>query len=353
MPDTQAIHLSRKRMPQSGSESVMLSWHDTYKIDPGQTRRYLGRMSRLGQIPGDAIPLNRGLITNQQTVAPAGMPLWSDLPTGLDLQATELLAGENISDRSPKPKLFTDGGEVTNYPADAWTERAIIAPELRSIARDPFSAAEAQKAIAKLASKRAYVYLVSLPTHQTEPKPAAETSNLADNWKSFLDAWARAKSVTDEATRSPEPSEFTGRLHVIDPAVGQRRALFNDLCRSFETEPFESGIGHPSESIIEHTLDDERSLHWLAQFCTDESDPAIAAGVLRCLGRFPDAGNRSWRDALIRAALESSDFEIRDAAVQTAESWGGEGIIEILESHQEPETWIREYIEDVIDDLRA
>ena len=353
MPDTQAIHLGRKWMSHSGSESVMLSWHDMYKIDPGQTGRYLGRMGRLGQIPGDVIPLSRGLITNQRTVARAGMPLWSDPPTGLSLQATELLAGENISDRSPKLKLFTDGGEATNYPADTWTERAIISPELRGIARDPLSAAEAQKAIAKLAFKRAYVYLASLPTHQTEPKPAAETSNLADNWKSFLNAWARAISVTDEANRSPEPSGFADRLHVIDPAVSQRRALFNDLYRSFEIEPFESGIGHPAESIIESALNDERTLHWFAEFCTDESDPAFAAAVLRCLGRLPDAGHRSWRDELIRISLESSDFEIRDAAVQAAESWGGEGIIEILKAHQEPETWIREYIEDVINDLRA
>ena len=134
---------------------------------------------------------------------------------------------------------------------------------------------------------------------------------------------------------------------------GKRRALFNDLHRAFEVEPFESGIGHPAENIIESALTNEMTLHWLAEFCTDESDPAFAADVLRCIGRLPDAGNRSWRDELVRTSLESPDFEIRDAAVHAAESWGGDGIIEVLKAHQEPETWIRKYIEDVINDLSA
>ena len=128
-------------------------------------------------------------------------------------------------------------------------------------------------------------------------------------------------------------------------------ALYNELYRAFENEPFESGITHSIEQIIEHALMDSCTLDWFIEFCTDESHPAFASVVLRCLGHLPDVGHKSWRDELICISLESSDVEIRDAAVQAAESWGGEGIIEILKAHQEPETWIREYIEDVINDL--
>ncbi len=43
---------------------------------------------------------------------------------------------------------------------------------------------------------------------------------------------------------------------------------------------------------------------------------------------------------------------MRDAAVQAAESWGGD-LADILRTHHEPEPWLREYIRDVISDLGA
>ena len=46
------------------------------------------------------------------------------------------------------------------------------------------------------------------------------------------------------------------------------------------------------------------------------------------------------------------DVEIRDAAVQAAESWGGREVVDVLMSHDEPEPWLRECIPEIIDDLR-
>ena len=47
------------------------------------------------------------------------------------------------------------------------------------------------------------------------------------------------------------------------------------------------------------------------------------------------------------------NVEMRDAAVQAIESWGERDLIDVLRTHQEPEPWLREYIQDVIDDLGA
>ena len=44
-------------------------------------------------------------------------------------------------------------------------------------------------------------------------------------------------------------------------------------------------------------------------------------------------------------------LEIRDAAVRAAEWWGDPEMRSVLESHSERETWLEEYIADVIDDL--
>ena len=127
----------------------------------------------------------------------------------------------------------------------------------------------------------------------------------------------------------------------------------NKLHAAFETEPLEDGMHHKAENIIEQALhdDDERILDWLKDFSLDDTQPAFAASVLRCLGRQEYLGTSLWRSELVRDVLALDDVEIRDAAVQAAELWGDPHILPVLKSHYEPESWLRDYISDVIDDL--
>ena len=113
---------------------------------------------------------------------------------------------------------------------------------------------------------------------------------------------------------------------------------------------------HEAEEIIEQVLQsgedqDPRILDWLRAFSLDDTQPAFAASVLRCLGRQEYLGTSLWRSELVRDALALDDVEIRDAAVQAAESWDDHDILPVLKSHYEPESWLRDYISDVINDL--
>ena len=111
---------------------------------------------------------------------------------------------------------------------------------------------------------------------------------------------------------------------------------------------------HPAEKIIGEALqsgDDFPVLEWFEAFSLDAARPGFAASVLRCLGRQPRLGTASWRTDLVRKGLAIDNLEIRDAAAQTAETWGG--MRAILEAHFEPVPWLRDYIRDVVDDLRA
>lgn len=130
--------------------------------------------------------------------------------------------------------------------------------------------------------------------------------------------------------------------------------LANKLYAAFETQPLEDGMHHKAEDIIEQALqsgEDERILEWLRAFSLDAAQPVFAASVLRCLGRQEHLGTSSWRSALVHNALALDDVEIRDAAVQAAELWGDSDILPVLKSHSDPESWLRDYISDVIDDL--
>lgn len=137
--------------------------------------------------------------------------------------------------------------------------------------------------------------------------------------------------------------------HPIPQAV-----LITKLDAAFEAESVEDGMDHSAEDIIEEAMlstEEPRIFEWLQDFCLDASRPNFAASVLRCLARQPKPGTTSWRTELVRSALDMEDAEIRDAAVQAAEYWGGQDIRNVLEAHNEPLRWLQKYIMDVIEDL--
>ncbi len=136
--------------------------------------------------------------------------------------------------------------------------------------------------------------------------------------------------------------------------IEKQNKLSIALYSAFEEEPFENGMDHPADQIIEDALRssrDERILEQFSALCLDIERPNVASSILRCLGRQTDIGNAAWRAGLVRDALATADIEIRDAAVHAAESWGGAEIVDVLISHNEPEPWLRDCIPEIIDDL--
>ncbi len=154
--------------------------------------------------------------------------------------------------------------------------------------------------------------------------------------------------------------EWTAIVHdptkPLDVGIGNRaqERLTAKLQASFEDSPLEDGMGHPAEEIIAEELrstKDQQVPDWLKVLSTDASRPSFAASVLRCLGRQDRVGTTSWRVELVRDGLASDNVEIRDAAVQAAESWGDSDSLDVLRAHSEPEPWLQQYIRDVIEDL--
>ena len=133
-----------------------------------------------------------------------------------------------------------------------------------------------------------------------------------------------------------------------------RERLADALRASFEADPVEDGMDHPAEEIIAEALrssEEGQTLDWLRVFSSDISHPIFASSVLRCLGRHDKVGTGSWRASLVRDGLTADSVEIRDAAVQAAESWDDSDLLDILRSHFEPVSWLRQYIYDVIEDM--
>ena len=128
-----------------------------------------------------------------------------------------------------------------------------------------------------------------------------------------------------------------------------------NLCSAFDSEILEDGVNHPADDILANALKNEDELSflaWLSKVSLNIERPSFAASILRCLGR-QKPGTAIWRTDLVRKALNVKNVQIRDAAVQAVENWADSNLISVLEKHKEPEQWLAEYIDMVINDLKT
>ncbi|RJO63686.1 MAG: hypothetical protein C4523_19735 [Myxococcales bacterium] len=125
------------------------------------------------------------------------------------------------------------------------------------------------------------------------------------------------------------------------------------LAALFESEPIEDGYNHPAEKVLENAIRElgDRTLTLTKSMVLDASQPSLGASVLRCLGRLPAAGAGQWAKALVSEALKSRSIEVRGAAIQAAENWGGDLMVEALREHKETVPWLNDYKEGVVRDL--
>ena len=126
------------------------------------------------------------------------------------------------------------------------------------------------------------------------------------------------------------------------------------LGMAFDAIPIEDGISHPADQIINQVLrstDEGPILEWLRALCLDAGRPVFAASVLQSLIRQEQPGNCAWRADIVRSVLAIGDIEMRDAAAQAAEMWGGSDMRDVLMDHTEPVEWLRNYTKAVIKTL--
>lgn len=139
-----------------------------------------------------------------------------------------------------------------------------------------------------------------------------------------------------------------------DKDAGRER-LEAAMRNAFDAEPVEDGVSHPAEDVVEAAVGiSAAALDWLGEFVLDAGSPSFGASTLRCLSRL-DLGTDAWRVRLVRDALANEDVQVRDAALQAAEAWGGVELLRALAAHlsSEPVDWLRAAMQDVVESLRG
>lgn len=141
---------------------------------------------------------------------------------------------------------------------------------------------------------------------------------------------------------------------VRSPDGESQHAFVTALRASLSEQPLEDGMAHPAEEILGQALRSaaaDNVLCSLEAWVLRSQESGLVADLLQCLGRREPPGTASWRSRLVRRALASKSIQVRDAAIGAAESWGGAEMGTVLRSHEEHVPWLREYLQDVLDDI--
>lgn len=131
-----------------------------------------------------------------------------------------------------------------------------------------------------------------------------------------------------------------------------------NLLRRIEIEPIEDGYTHSAEEILEKAAMEYRPFwsDWVQSIYLEHlNKPAIAASILRCVGRLELDLVKSWGMLMAISALSHPDLELREAAVRALELWGGEQSLQALKTRVdvESDSWLLDYIKETIEDLSA
>lgn len=159
-------------------------------------------------------------------------------------------------------------------------------------------------------------------------------------WREF---WARyrpaprrrAETVSGESERPGD--------------AGQR--LLMRVGMALDAEPLEAGMDHRAESILAEALDGSATsgmLDAVRDGCLADAGRLAAADLLRCLARLSEPGTDRWRADLIRDALKVGAVEVRDAAIEAAETWKSRSMRDVLQSHVDPDPELRSEISEIV-----
>jgi hypothetical protein len=125
---------------------------------------------------------------------------------------------------------------------------------------------------------------------------------------------------------------------------------FRKLVLVIDAEPFEDGVTHSCEGLLESFLSQHGAAHLMT--LVGRLSDTRAAIFLRLLGRVRGLDSKS-RSALLAHGLASQNIELRDAAVQAAELWDDPTTLGVLRNHHEETPWLAEYIKQVVRSLQG
>lgn len=135
-----------------------------------------------------------------------------------------------------------------------------------------------------------------------------------------------------------------------------KQRFTSELLQALKQESVEPGVLGRADSIISNCLqiNELATTNWLSDLFIHNFDrPTIAADILLLAGRLPYQTANPTLVTLAIGGLNHTNIAVQEAAIRAFENWAAPNSLKILENIQVHSEWLRDYLEDVKNDLKA
>ena len=137
-------------------------------------------------------------------------------------------------------------------------------------------------------------------------------------------------------------------------ADGDKLASYERKIRyAFSDEPVMDGMCHIGEEVLDLAVY-ETSLgngvtDLIKRLALDVSDDFMASGIIYYLGRMHiHSSLNTWRDELIKDALKSENFFIREAGLAASEACLNQDLYDVLKLHKDSNGFMQSFADDLV-----
>ena len=144
-------------------------------------------------------------------------------------------------------------------------------------------------------------------------------------------------------------------IATFEPTLSNE-VLCKQIINLIETAEFEYGKDSILDTflrkqLIENNLQIKECVDNV--FVKNFDKPKILIGILRTVSHFDKSVINPIGITMALGELKHENIEVKECAIRAFESWGGDDSLRILENIDEDAGWLRTYIDNVIQDIKA
>ncbi len=149
---------------------------------------------------------------------------------------------------------------------------------------------------------------------------------------------------------SKENDINNNRLYILEKTITRQ------LISYILDEDFEYGIESKAHTLVKEqmAINSIATKDWLNRIYVDNfNNTEVLIGILRVIARFEREEIYPIGETIALASLSHKDEVVQENAIRAFESWGGQESLEILENVSISSSWVKEYLLEVISDLKS
>jgi hypothetical protein len=166
---------------------------------------------------------------------------------------------------------------------------------------------------------------------------------------SSLKEYERSINLIKDNSASIENEVNDNRIAILERDFTRR------LISSILEENFEYGIASKTHVLVKEQMKINAiaTKDWLGRiFANNFKNARILIGILQIISRFGGEEIHPAGEVMARAALVHKDEVVQETAIRAFESWGGARSLKTLENVSVSSSWVKEYLDEVISDLK-